>query len=199
MNLQQPLLDNESVHVNQRLNNITRAMVQQELARIRAGNGLPGFSESQSKLMFTDRDERDQQRTRKVLAVEDRDAAFQEILDTHAHPGLGRFHKLVERGWPAQGGPIVPRFNQQPAALAPSQQELGETCYQPAAVGTPADRTIVFQHLAFQLHPPLQSLPLGGPDEKKEGVMCTRAMRTIVQQANLRDSGANILQSDNDP
>ena len=39
MNLQLPLLDNTGVHVNQRLNNITRAMVAQELARVRAGNG----------------------------------------------------------------------------------------------------------------------------------------------------------------
>ena len=37
--LQAPVLDNDGVHVNQRLNNITRLMVKQELARVRAGNG----------------------------------------------------------------------------------------------------------------------------------------------------------------
>jgi hypothetical protein len=33
----------------------------------------------------------------------------------------------------------------------------------------------------------------------KERVTCARAMRTIVQLANLRENGANVLQSDNDP
>jgi hypothetical protein len=101
--LQAPLLDNEGVHTNQRLNNITRAMVAQELARVRAGNGRRGFSESAGKLMFTDRDGRGQQRTREVLALEDRDAAFQEIIDANAHPGLGRFHQLVEQAYAGIG------------------------------------------------------------------------------------------------
>ena len=98
-----PPLDNEGVHMNQRLNNITCAMVAQEPARVRAGNGRPGFSESAGKLMFTDRDGRGQQRTREVLALEDRDAAFQEILDANAHPGLGRFHQLVEQAYAGIG------------------------------------------------------------------------------------------------
>ena len=84
--LQPSLLDNDAVHINQRLNNINRTLVQQELARVRTGNGRAGFSESAGKLMYTDRDDRGQQRTREVLALEDRDAAFQEIIDTHVHP-----------------------------------------------------------------------------------------------------------------
>ena len=84
--------------INQRLNNVTHAMmVAQELARIRAGNGRLGFSESaQGKLMFMGRD-RGRPRTRKVLPLESRDAAFQAVLDTHVHPGLARFHQLVEK------------------------------------------------------------------------------------------------------
>ena len=102
--LQAPLLDNTGVHVNQRLNNITRAMVARELARVRAGDGRPGFSESaDGKLMFTDRDARGQERTREVLPLEDRDAAFQAIIDTHQHPGLMRFHQLVERKYAGIG------------------------------------------------------------------------------------------------
>ena len=101
--MQPPLLDSAGVHTNQRLNNITRAMVAQELARVRAGNGRPGFSESAGKLMFTDRDGRGQQRTREVLALEDRDAAFQEILNANAYPGLGRFHLLVEQAYAGIG------------------------------------------------------------------------------------------------
>ena len=103
--LQAPLLDNDEVHVNQRLNNITRLMVQQELARVRAGNGRAGFSESVQggMLIFTDKDDRGQERTREVLALEDRDAAFQEVLDTHAHPGFGRFHQLVEQKYAGVG------------------------------------------------------------------------------------------------
>ena len=97
--MQPPLLDNMGVHVNQRLNNITRAMAAQELARVRAGNGRPGFGEAQGRLVFTDRDGRGRPRTRRVLALEDRDAAFQEILDANAHPGLGRFHQLVEQAY----------------------------------------------------------------------------------------------------
>ena len=95
--MQAPLVDNEGVYTIQRLNNITRATVQQELARVQAGSGRPGFSESQVKLMLTDRDDRGRERTREVLALEDRNAAFQAVIDAHAHPGLARFHQLVEQ------------------------------------------------------------------------------------------------------
>ena len=37
------------------------------------------------------------------------------------------------------------------------------------------------------------------PMRNKEGVTCARAMRMIAQQANFRENGANVLQSDNDP
>ena len=78
-------------------------MVAQELVRVRAGNGRPGFSESQDRLVFTNRDGRGRPRTRRVLPVEDRDAAFQEIIDANAHPGLGRFHQLVEQAYAGIG------------------------------------------------------------------------------------------------
>ena len=75
--LQPPLLESEGVHTNQRLNNINRTLVQQKLARGRAGNGRAGLSESVGKCVYMDRDDRGQQRTHKVLALEDRDATFQ--------------------------------------------------------------------------------------------------------------------------
>jgi hypothetical protein len=102
--LQPPLLDSETVHTNQRLNNINRTLALQELARVRAGDGRAGFSESVGKLMYTDRDDRGRPRTCEVLPLEDRDAAaFQGIIDTHAHPGLGRFHQLVEQKYVGVG------------------------------------------------------------------------------------------------
>ena len=66
---------------------------------MRAGNGRAGFSESAQGgiLMFMDRDDRGQERIHEVLAVKDRDAAFWETIDTHAHPALGRFHQLVDQ------------------------------------------------------------------------------------------------------
>ena len=67
--LQAPHLDSDRAHVNQRLNNITRVMVAQELARVQAGNGRPRFSESQGKLMFTDRDDWGQERTCEMLVI----------------------------------------------------------------------------------------------------------------------------------
>ena len=38
-----------------------------------------------------------------MLALEDRDAAFQAVLDTNTHPGLGRFHQLAEQAYAGIG------------------------------------------------------------------------------------------------
>ena len=47
--------------------------------------------------MYTDVDARGVPRTIRVLPIEDRDAAFQAVLDGAAHPGLAHFHQLLER------------------------------------------------------------------------------------------------------
>ena len=76
---------------------MTRAMVKRELARVRTGNGRPGFGEQQGKLTYEDTDERGERRVRQVLPVEEYDAAFAAILTENMHPGLTRFHALVQR------------------------------------------------------------------------------------------------------
>ena len=115
MQLQAPVLDSARAHVNQRLMNMTRAMVAAELARVRAGNGRPGFGERQGALTYADRDERGERRTRDVLAVEDYDAAFAALLDAHKHPGLGRFHALVQRTYAGIGRRKTARWYQNSA------------------------------------------------------------------------------------
>ena len=50
--------------------------------------------------MLTDWDDRGRERTREVLAVEDRDTTFQEILDTYAHPGLASMWGSAGARWP---------------------------------------------------------------------------------------------------
>ena len=103
MQLQAPLLDAPQVHVNQRLMNMTRVMKAAELARVRAGYGRPEFGERQGMPTYADRDERGERRTCDVLAVEDYDAAFAALLDAHKHPGLRRFHTLVQRKYAGIG------------------------------------------------------------------------------------------------
>ena len=207
--MQAPLLDNEGVHTNQRLNNITRAMVAQELTRVRAGNGRPGFSESAGKLMFTDRDGRGQQRTREVLALEDRDAAFQEILDGNAHPGLGRFHQLVEQAYAGIGRRKSEWWYRESANNQLHSRIRSKSIVRPVTSQSP------LRHLQCDLtdHRAKPSGPYSWcfnaidlfsrylwvvPMRNKEGVTCARALLQIAQQANLRQYGS-VLQSDNDP
>ena len=62
------------------------------------GGGFEGFGEDTGgSLTYTDVDARGVPRTRRVLPLEDQDAAFQAVLDGTAHPGLARFHQLLER------------------------------------------------------------------------------------------------------
>ena len=90
--LQQPALDSDTAHTNQKLNNITLAQVDGELTRIRNGNARTNFSEYNGKLMYTDARGR-----REVLPVEHRDRVFGELHKRHGYPGVRRFHSLVER------------------------------------------------------------------------------------------------------
>ena len=71
MKLQQPPLDNESVHVNKHLDNITAPWCSRSShAFVRATIALVSASRRMVRSMIADRDERNQQGTREVLAVE---------------------------------------------------------------------------------------------------------------------------------
>ena len=113
MMLQRPVLTSDSVHVNQRLMNMTRAMVQREADRVRDGNGRPGMSvRDDGALIYTDRDERGRERTRQILPLEDRDTEFQALHEEFQYPGLARFHELVQQRYAGIGRRKTQRWYQ---------------------------------------------------------------------------------------
>ena len=98
MLLQRPVPTSDSVHVNQKLMNMTRAMVQREPDCVRDGNGRRGMSaRDDGALMYTDRDGRGRERTRQILPLEDRDNSFQALHEEYQYSGLTRFHELVQQ------------------------------------------------------------------------------------------------------
>ena len=85
--MQGPALGSTSdrISTNQRLNNITAAQVNEELNKIRSGNGRRNFSELNGKLMYADACGR-----REVLPVEERDTVLAQLHKRHGYPGVAR-------------------------------------------------------------------------------------------------------------
>ena len=84
---QPPALDstNPNLKTSQKYNNITRAQIQSELAKVRSGNGRPGLGEdADGHLVCTDAEG-----TRRLVGREDRDEVIASAWRKYGHVGCG--------------------------------------------------------------------------------------------------------------
>ena len=202
--LQQPALDSDTAHTNQKLNNITLAQVDGELTRIRNGNARANFSEYNGKLMYTDARGR-----REVLPVEHRDRVFGELHKRHGYPGVRRFHSLVERQYAGVSRRKLEWWYGSSANNQIHARLKSKTTVRPVYAHDPL-RHLQCDLVDFQSRPSgrhkwifcyidvFSRYLVAHAQANKEGATCAATLRRVCQQLDL-DRLGSVLQSDNDP
>ena len=79
----------KNISLGKRLNNVTQKQIDDEIRKIRLGNGRPGYSVSEDGKLMVD--------GREVIALEGRDKAMIDMSNRHGQPGIDRLHSLLER------------------------------------------------------------------------------------------------------
>ena len=144
-----------------------------------------------------------------VLPVEERDAVLAQLHKRHGHPGVARFHSLVERQYAGIGRRKIARWYGDSANNQLHARMRSKTTVRPVYSHNP------LRHLQCDLLD-MQSRPSGQykwifvfidvfsrymvaiAQTNKEGVTCAATLRRVCQQLDL-DRLGSVLQSDNDP